>query len=88
MATERSSSDSDVDLDSQIDRFDYFYFGDNGDDVEETGIVAVGASQPGVAPYRHEPVKKSRRSKRAESGGNRTLALTVLQPSATDRHRV
>ena len=69
MATERSSSDSDVDLDSQIDRFDDFYFGDNGDDVEETGIVAVGASQPGVAPYRHEPVKKSRRSKPAESGG-------------------
>ena len=30
MATERSSSDSDVDLDSQIDRFDDFYFGDNG----------------------------------------------------------
>ncbi len=30
MATERSSSDRDVDLDSQIDRFDYFYFGDNG----------------------------------------------------------
>ena len=82
-------------MDSQIDRFDDFYFGGNGDDVEETGddveetgIVAVGASQPGVAPYRHEPVKKSRRSKRAESGGNRTLALTVLQPSATDRHRV
>ena len=25
-------------------------FGDNGDDVEETVIVAVGASQPGVAP--------------------------------------
>ena len=84
MATERSSSDSDVDLDSQIDRFDDFYFGDNGDDVEDIGIVAVGVSQPGVAQYRHEPVKKSR----AESGGNRTLALTVLQPSATDRHRV
>ena len=63
MTTERSSSDSDVDLDSRIDRFDDFYFGDNGDDVEETGIVAVGPSQPGVAPYRHEPVKKSRRSK-------------------------
>ena len=91
MATERSSSDSDVDLDSQIDRFDDFYFGDNGDDVEETGIVAVGASQPGVAPYRHEPVKnlkKSRRSKPAESGGNRTLALAVQHPSATDLHRV
>ena len=66
MATERSSSDSDVDLDSQIDRFDDYYFGDNGDDVEETGIVAVGASQPGVAPYRHELVKKSRQSKRVE----------------------
>ena len=66
MATEHSSSDSDVDLDSQIDRFDDFYFGDNGDDVEEIGIVAVGPSQPGVAPYRHEPVKKSRRSKRVE----------------------
>ena len=66
MATERSSSDSDVDLDSQIDRFDDFYFGDNGDDVEETGIVAVGPSQPGVAPYRHELVKKSRRSKRVK----------------------
>ena len=35
MATERSSSDSDVDLDTQIDRFDDFYFGDKGDDVEE-----------------------------------------------------
>ena len=86
MATDRSSSDSDVDLDSQIDRFDDFYFGDNGDDVRDWDCC-VGASQPGVAPYRHEPVKKSRRSKRAESVGNRTLALTVLRPSATDRHR-
>ena len=34
--------------------------------VQETGIVAVGASQPGVASYRHDPVKKSRRSKRVE----------------------
>ena len=51
MATECSSSESDVDLDEQIDRFDDFYF---GDDVEETGIVVVGASQPGVAPYHHE----------------------------------
>ena len=66
MVTERSSSDSAVDLDSQIDRFDDLYFGDHVDDVEETGIVAVGPSQPGAAPYRHEPVKKSRRSKRIE----------------------
>ena len=46
----------------QNDRFDDFYFGDNGDDVEETVIVAVGASQPGVAPYRHEPAQKHRQS--------------------------
>ena len=51
--------------------------------MEETGIVAVGASQPGVSLYRHEPAKKSRRSKRAESGGNRTLAL----PTAAQRDR-
>ena len=79
MATECSSLDSDVDLDSQIDRFDNFYFGDNGDDVEETGIVAVGPSQPGVAPYRHEPVKKSRRSK-PESGGESDAVFTQMQP--------
>ena len=85
MATERSSSDSDVDLDSQIDRFDDFYFGDNGDDVEETGIVAVGPSQPGVAPYRHEPVKKSRRSKRAESGGGGSDAGTGSTAAQRDR---
>ena len=36
--------------------------------MEETGIVAVGLSQPGVAPYRHEPTEKSRQSK-PESGG-------------------
>ena len=87
MATERSSSESDVDLDEQIDRFDDFYFGDNGDDVEETVIVAVGASQPGVAPYRHEPAKKHRQSKPV-SGWNRTLSLAVLQPIATDLHRI
>ena len=60
MATERSNSESDVDLYEQNDRFDDFYFGDNGDDVEETVIVAVGASQPGVAPYCHEPAQKHR----------------------------
>ena len=35
-------------MDEQIDSFDDFYFGDNGDDVEETVVVAVGSSQPGV----------------------------------------
>ena len=44
-----------------------FYFGDNGDDVEETVIVAVGASQPGVAPYRHEPAQKHRQSNADET---------------------
>ena len=63
MATERSRSESDVNLDEQIDRFDDFYFGDNGDDVEETVVVAVGSSQLDVAPYRHEPAKKHRQSK-------------------------
>ena len=67
MATGRSSSESDVDLDEQNDRFDDFYFGDNGDDVEETVIVAVSASQLGVAPYRHEPAKKHRQSKPDET---------------------
>ena len=65
MATERSESD--VDLDERIDRFDDFYFGDNGDDVEETVVVAVGSSQSGVAPYRHEPAKKHRQSKPDET---------------------
>ena len=44
-------------------------FGDNGDDVEETVIVAVGASQPGVAPYLHEPAKKYLQSKPVSGGG-------------------
>ena len=67
MATGRSSSERDVDLYEQNDRFDDFYFGDNGDDVEETVIVAVGASQLGVAPYHREPAKKHRQSKPDET---------------------
>ena len=39
----------------------------HGDDVEEAVIVAVGASQLGVAPYRHEPAKKHRQSKLDET---------------------
>ena len=65
--------------------------------VEETVIVAVGASQPGVAPYRHEPAKKHRQSKpdETETCGESDAVLSlellevpVLQPIATDLHRV
>ena len=32
----------------------YIYFGDSVDNVQETEIVSVDVSQPGMAPCRHE----------------------------------
>ena len=93
MATARSSSESDVDLDEQIDRFDDFYFGDNGYDVEGTVVVAVGSTQPGVAPYRREPAKKHWQSKPVSGVESdaviRLIGSSLLQQAiTTDRHRV
>ena len=45
MAGDSSSSDSDVNFDTEIDEFEYF--GDNGDNVQATEIVSVDARQPG-----------------------------------------
>ena len=74
-------------MDEQIDRFDDFYFGDNGDDVEETVVVAVGSSQPGVAPYRHEPAKNHWRSKPVSGVESDAVSVTGSSTAAGHHDR-
>ena len=60
MVADFSSSASDVNFNTENDEFDddIIYFGNSGDNIQETEIVSVDVSQPGVAPYRQEPAVK------------------------------
>ena len=75
-------------MDEQIDIFDDFYFGDNGDDVEETVVVAegVGSSSP-VPSWARQEASEIEAGVWVESDAV-AGSTGYCSPSPTDLHRI